>query len=110
MVLPPAHLLAAQLAISFLVVFATGYMSLYKASLYKLFCEVNSAASNMKKMKISSSTTVAIVFFAALAYASLVDARPEPDLISRVEVHDLDYVAERMVRFTQAPILPHATY
>lgn len=101
MVLTPAHLLGALLAIFFLVVFTTGY-SLYKASVYKFFREVATAASKMKKMKFSSSITVAIVFFAALAYASLVDARPEPDLISRVEVHDLDYVAERMVRFTQA--------
>lgn len=49
-------------------------------------------------MKLLSFTKVAIVFFAVLAYASLAAARPEKnDLISRVEVHDFDYVAEKVV-------------
>lgn len=58
-------------------------------------------------MKLSSFTTVAIVFFAVLAYASLVAARPETDLVSRVEVHDFDYVAEKVVSIMQAPILSY---
>lgn len=58
-----------------------------------------------KKMKLSSFTTIVIVFFAVLAYAGLVEARPETYLIPRVEVHDFDYVAEKVVSTMQAPIL-----